>query len=48
MNNHIQKITSSLVDTKSKLERLHKEIEKTLEKISSRETYINTQFESQV
>ncbi|OUM61606.1 hypothetical protein PIROE2DRAFT_12343 [Piromyces sp. E2] len=34
--------------TKSKLERLHKEIEKTLEKILSRETYINTQFESQI
>jgi len=48
INIHNNKITSSLVDTKSKLERLHKEIEKTLEKISSRETYINTQFESQI
>ncbi|KAJ3310703.1 Intraflagellar transport protein 57 [Blyttiomyces sp. JEL0837] len=41
-------IASGLTDTRSQLQRLHSEIEKTLEKISSREKYINTQFESQI
>ncbi|KAJ3408065.1 putative enoyl CoA hydratase [Chytridiales sp. JEL 0842] len=41
-------IGTSLVDTRSQLQKLHSEIEKTLEKISSREKYINTQFESQI
>ncbi|KAI8843317.1 Intraflagellar transport protein 57 [Chytriomyces hyalinus] len=41
-------IISSLSESKSQLGKLHGEIEKTLEKISSREKYINTQFESQI
>ncbi|KAJ3072594.1 Intraflagellar transport protein 57 [Podochytrium sp. JEL0797] len=45
--NHVT-IEGSLSESKHQLERLHTEIEKTLEKISSREKYINTQFESQI
>ncbi|KAJ3014019.1 Intraflagellar transport protein 57 [Thoreauomyces humboldtii] len=47
MRNHHKTITSSLSETQSQLDKLHAEIEKTLEKISSREKYINTQFEAQ-
>lgn len=35
-------------ETQSTLSRLQSEIEKTLEKIASREKYINTQFEGQI
>ncbi|KAJ3278728.1 Intraflagellar transport protein 57, partial [Borealophlyctis nickersoniae] len=48
MQLHQKAIGSSLTDTQSQLAKLHTEIEKTLEKISSREKYINTQFESQI
>jgi intraflagellar transport protein 57 len=48
MQTHHSTISSSLTDTRSNLQRLHSEIEKTLEKITSREKYINTQFESQI
>ncbi|KAJ3355960.1 Intraflagellar transport protein 57 [Entophlyctis luteolus] len=41
-------IGKSLSSSKSQLERLHTEIEKTLEKIASREKYINTQFEGNI
>ncbi|KAI8908102.1 intra-flagellar transport protein 57 [Powellomyces hirtus] len=47
MRHHQKLITSSLSETQTQLDKLHTEIEKTLEKISSREKYINTQFESQ-
>ncbi|KAI8618712.1 intra-flagellar transport protein 57 [Chytriomyces sp. MP71] len=46
-SNHMT-IVTSLSESKSHLGRMHAEIEKTLEKISSREKYINTQFESQI
>ncbi|KXS17536.1 hypothetical protein M427DRAFT_96950 [Gonapodya prolifera JEL478] len=42
-----QAITSSFSDAKSQLSRLHNEISTSLEKISSREKYINAQFGSQ-
>ncbi|KAJ3056522.1 Intraflagellar transport protein 57 [Rhizophlyctis rosea] len=44
----LQTIGTSLIDTRGQLTKLHTEIEKTLEKISSREKYINTQFEPQI
>ncbi|KAJ1562358.1 Intraflagellar transport protein 57 [Nowakowskiella sp. JEL0078] len=47
MHHHRQTISSSLGDTKTQLTKIQAEIEKTLEKISSREKYINTQFETQ-
>ncbi|TPX71211.1 hypothetical protein SpCBS45565_g01276 [Spizellomyces sp. 'palustris'] len=47
MKHHHSTITSSMSETQSQLNKLHADIEKTLEKISSREKYINTQFESQ-
>ncbi|KND00465.1 uncharacterized protein SPPG_04781 [Spizellomyces punctatus DAOM BR117] len=47
MKHHHSTITSSISETQSQLNKLHADIEKTLEKISSREKYINTQFESQ-
>ncbi|KAJ3103191.1 Intraflagellar transport protein 57 [Phlyctochytrium planicorne] len=48
MNAHQKLIGSSLVDTKTQLSKLQHEVEKTLEKISSREKYINAQFEHQI
>ncbi|KAJ3095096.1 Intraflagellar transport protein 57 [Phlyctochytrium bullatum] len=48
MNIHQKLIGSSLHETKDRLNKLQQEIEKTLEKISSREKYINAQFEHQV
>ncbi|KAI8824209.1 intra-flagellar transport protein 57 [Fimicolochytrium jonesii] len=47
MRHHHKTITSTLTETQSRLGKLHSEIERTLEKISSREKYINTQFEAQ-
>ncbi|KAI9207305.1 intra-flagellar transport protein 57 [Polychytrium aggregatum] len=47
MQHHKVTIHSSLSETKTHLTKLHAEIEKTLEKIVSREKYINTQFEGQ-
>ncbi|KAJ3204168.1 Intraflagellar transport protein 57 [Dinochytrium kinnereticum] len=48
MNIHQKLIGTSLTDTKTQLTKLQQEIEKTLEKILSREKYINAQFEGQV
>lgn len=45
MHQHKVGIESSLVETKSHLDKLHDEIGRTLEKISSREKYINNQLE---
>ena len=43
-----QKISDNLITSKEKLYKLHGEIEQMLEKITSREKYINGQFEGQV
>lgn len=43
MHVHSDGITSALSETKGYLDKLHQEIAKTLEKISSREKYINNQ-----
>ncbi|KAJ3129078.1 Intraflagellar transport protein 57 [Nowakowskiella sp. JEL0407] len=40
-------ITSALGETKTNLSKIQADIEKTLEKISSREKYVNTQFDTQ-
>ncbi|KAJ3043813.1 Intraflagellar transport protein 57 [Rhizophlyctis rosea] len=48
MHLHQKTIGTSLSDTRGQLTKLHTEIEKTLEKISSREKYINTQFDPQI
>ncbi|KAH3699822.1 hypothetical protein DPMN_074784, partial [Dreissena polymorpha] len=45
MHQHKEGIESSLTETKSYLDKLHDEITRTLEKISSREKYINNQLE---
>jgi estrogen-related receptor beta like 1 len=45
MHNHQEGIQSSLTTTKSQLDKLYDEISRTLEKISSREKYINNQLE---
>lgn len=45
ITHHKSAIHSSFSQTKNHLTKLHQEIEKTLEKIISREKYINTQFE---
>ena len=45
MHAHRDGIDEALTTTKANLDRLQAEIEKTLEKISSREKYINTQLE---
>ncbi|KAI9014928.1 intra-flagellar transport protein 57 [Gaertneriomyces semiglobifer] len=47
MRHHKKAIDASLVETQGQLGRLHVEIEKTLDKIVSREKYINSQFENQ-
>ncbi|KAJ3227347.1 Intraflagellar transport protein 57 [Clydaea vesicula] len=44
---HYSKISNLFVSTSENLKLLHKEVEKTLEKINSREKYINSQFETQ-
>ncbi|XP_019858121.1 PREDICTED: intraflagellar transport protein 57 homolog [Amphimedon queenslandica] len=48
MHNYHDNIKTVLSDTKIHLDKLHTEITKTLEKIGSREKYINQQLESQV
>nr|CAB3255401.1 intraflagellar transport protein 57 homolog [Phallusia mammillata] len=48
MHQHKKGIESSLVDAKTHLDKLHSEIRRTLEKISSREKYINSQLEHHV
>lgn len=45
MHQHKEGIETSLTDTKSYLDKLHAEISRTLEKIGSREKYINNQLE---
>ncbi|KAJ1565558.1 Intraflagellar transport protein 57, partial [Cladochytrium tenue] len=48
MQQHQKNIGTTLSATRNQLQKLQAEIEKTLEKISSREKYINTQFEVQI
>ncbi|XP_001518621.1 intraflagellar transport protein 57 homolog [Ornithorhynchus anatinus] len=48
MHQHKEAIESALKETKGYLDRLHNEITRTLEKIGSREKYINNQLESLV
>ena len=43
MHTHKSGIDATLSDTKVYLDKLHQEISKTLEKIASREKYINNQ-----
>lgn len=43
MHTHSDGITTALSETKGYLDKLHQEITKTLEKIGSREKYINNQ-----
>ena len=45
MHQHKEGIENSLKDTKSYLDKLYDEITRTLEKIASREKYINSQLE---
>ncbi|XP_020602976.1 intraflagellar transport protein 57 homolog [Orbicella faveolata] len=45
MQQHSEGIKSSLTETRGHLDKLHHEISRTLEKISSREKYINNQLE---
>jgi estrogen-related receptor beta like 1 len=45
MHQHKEGIETSLIDTKTHLDKLHNEITRTLEKINSREKYINNQLE---
>jgi len=45
MHQHKEGIEVSLTETKTYLDKLHEEITRTLEKISSREKYINNQLE---
>lgn len=47
INKHHETIKTLAKSTQEDLSQLHKEIEGTLEKISSREKYINSQFETQ-
>ena len=46
MHQHRDGIDTALKDTKTQLDRLHNEITRTLEKIGSREKYINNQLEN--
>uniref|UniRef100_A0A8C5RYT0 Intraflagellar transport protein 57 homolog n=1 Tax=Laticauda laticaudata TaxID=8630 RepID=A0A8C5RYT0_LATLA len=45
MHQHQDGIESALKDTRGYLDKLHNEISRTLEKVSSREKYINNQLE---
>ena len=45
MHTHKESIDATLSDTKVYLDKLHQEISKTLEKVASREKYINNQVE---
>ena len=46
MHSHRQGIEEALTTTKGQLEKLHTDIGRTLEKISSREKYLNNQLEA--
>ena len=46
MHSHRQGIDEALTTTKGQLEKLHTDIGRTLEKISSREKYLNNQLEA--
>ena len=46
MHSHRQGIEDALTTTKGQLEKLHTDIGRTLEKISSREKYLNNQLEA--
>ncbi|XP_065668359.1 intraflagellar transport protein 57 homolog [Hydra vulgaris] len=48
MQQYSKGINETLHDTQSQLDKLHQEISKTLEKVTSREKYINSQLESLV
>jgi estrogen-related receptor beta like 1 len=48
MHQHQSDIESAMVETKSQLDKLHTEVTRTLEKIASREKYINQQLEGQI
>ncbi|KAJ3305633.1 Intraflagellar transport protein 57 [Kappamyces sp. JEL0829] len=48
MSHHQQKIQGIMVTTQDQLGKLHSDIEQILEKISSREKYINAQFEAKI
>ncbi|KAJ3272083.1 Intraflagellar transport protein 57 [Terramyces sp. JEL0728] len=48
MDHHQKNIQETKVETHAQLTKLHSEIEQSLEKIASREKYINSQFETQV
>jgi estrogen-related receptor beta like 1 len=48
MDHHQAKINTIMAETQGQLMKLQTEIEQTLEKIVSREKYINSQFETQV
>jgi len=45
MHSHSEGIEKSLSETKTLLNRLHEEITKTLDKIATREKYLNGQLE---
>lgn len=45
MHTHKESIDATLSDTKVYLDKLHQEISKTLEKVASREKYINNQVD---
>ena len=48
MHTHKDGIDATLSDTKVYLDKLHQEISKTLEKVASREKYINSQVTGNV
>lgn len=48
MHTHKESIDATLSDTKVYLDKLHQEISKTLEKVASREKYINNQVEKKI
>ena len=48
MQSYSNGIKQTLNDTQSQLDKLHEEISKTLEKVASREKYINNQLEGKV
>ena len=45
MHQHNDNINTNLKDTKGQLDKLYDEITRTLEKIASREKYVNNQLE---
>ncbi|KAJ3318386.1 Intraflagellar transport protein 57 [Boothiomyces sp. JEL0866] len=48
MEHHQKNIQETKIETHAQLTKLHGEIEQSLEKIASREKYINSQFETQI